>query len=95
MMSLTQFIVFSSILYICFTLALREFYRSNKKIPIIGNDIFHMLLMLLFIGFYGAIFKGSVLIEKVYLYRSDNVQLTALFFALLYIFVFVKFRPKW
>ncbi len=87
------FALISLFCYVPFVYVLRHWYVQNWRIPIFGNRVSFILLTILFCGFFGIIFQGGSLIEKIYLIRCTELQMSALFFGLLYGFTLIKLVP--
>ena len=94
MVTLIDFFIASTLIFIVLTFGLYKLRKGKKSIPIIGNNLFDLILIMFIVGPYGGIFNGGKIIEQLNLVRNEDLQLMALFFALLYGIIIVSFRPK-
>ena len=95
MISWEIFLLISTFVYMPILYILRKWHISAYRISYIGNRISLIVLMFIFDGFYGNIFKGGALIKTFNLMRTSQLQIIALIFCLLYAFAFIKYCPRW
>ncbi|UFS61782.1 hypothetical protein LOH54_08940 [Sulfurimonas sp. HSL-3221] len=94
-MEVIIFMLVSIALWGVVTLILKKVFRYKHEYFFDLKGIIYLTLMFVCIGSYGVIFKGGSLIEDLHMTRTPELQLAALGIALMYIYTFFKYGPRW
>ncbi len=86
MIGVIEFSIISFIIFIIVFIFLRYLHKKGIQFRI------KIIFIAIIGGFYGIIFQGANLIEKLNFVRSDELQASAFIFALLYV-VLVMLYP--